>query len=205
MNYTTLAKVKAALGAEEITDDDILQQKIEEASRMLDMTICHAPADFFKSETVTNAVIPGRIDAEGNVLCWPEKSVVNSVTSFAYRFSPLQQYVSVDPAHVTIEADRQVKAYAGAGARGRVSVMITFSGGHGTETWSSAPTPVATIAGLPADIIDAATVLSVRLYKEEKGGLSDAIGVAELGTLQYTKAIPQRVIKIGEVYGRKVV
>lgn len=205
MNYTTLAKVKAALGAEEVADDDILQQKIEEASRMLDMTICHAPADFFKLETVTNAVIPGRIDAEGNVLCWPAKAVVNSVASFSYRFSPLQQYVVVDPTHVVIEAGRQLKAFAGASVRGRVSVMVTFSGGYGTETWSSGQTPVATIAGLPADLVDAATVLSVRLYKEEKGGLSDAIGVAELGTMTYTKAIPQRVIKIGEVYGRKVV
>lgn len=204
MNYTTLAKVKAALGAEEVADDAIIQAKIDEASRMLDMTICHAPADYFKAETITDVVIMGRVDLEGNILCWPEKAVVNSVTSFSYRFSPQESYVVVDPAHVEISADRQVKAYAGATARGRCSVKITFSGGYGTETWGGSPS-TATIAGMPADIVDAVTVLAVRLYKEEKGGLTDAIGVAELGTMTYTKAIPQRVIKIGEKYGRKVV
>lgn len=204
MNYTTLAKVKAALGAAETTDDSLLQVKIEEASRILDATICHAPADFFKAETIAAAVIMGRVDIEGNVLCWPGKAVVTAVTAFSYRFNPVQDWVVVDPAHVAIEAGREVKAYSAANIRGRCQVRLTYTGGYGTETWAGAPS-VATITGLPADLIDAATVLAVRLYKEEKGGLTDAIGVAELGTMTYTKAMPQRVVKIGEVYGRKVV
>ena len=42
-------------------------------------------------------------------------------------------------------------------------------------------------------ITTAATVQAIRLYKEARSGLGDSIGVAELATMVYTKAFPQRV------------
>lgn len=203
MNYTTLAEVKAALGAVGATDDQLLARKIEEASRIWDKTECKAFDDYFKLETVTNETINGIIGRDGVCVCWPKKSIVNSVSAFAYRTDPRNEWTSVDAEAVVIKATRMVSAY-GLGASGPCFVKLTYSGGYGTETWSSGETPVATITGLPRDIIDAVTVLAVRLYKEEKGGLADTIGVAETGERSYTKAMPVRVDKIANAYKRTV-
>ncbi|HPO87439.1 MAG TPA: hypothetical protein PLN86_16475 [Candidatus Hydrogenedentes bacterium] len=205
MNYTTLAKVKAALGAEENTDDTLLASKIDEASRTLDTTLCHAEADYFKAETVTNELVRAIITKDGAIICWPKKVVVTSVTKFEYRLTPRTPWIEVDITNVTISNNRQVTAWDVAGIRSvPVFVRMTYVGGYGTETWAGNPS-VATISGLPADVIDAATVLAVRFYKEEKGGLTDSIGVAELGQLQYTKAIPTRVVEMTKPYKRIIV
>lgn len=200
MNYTTLAKVKAALGAEENTDDSLLQIKITEASRAWDTTICKAEADYFKSETVTNELLKGIITRDGNIVTWANKAIVNSVTKFEYRFSPRTDWIEADLDAVVISNNRQVTAYGIAGLRSvPCFVRLTYSGGYGTES-----TPFVTLTGMPEDVVNAVTVLAVRFYKEEKGGLTDAIGVAELGTLQYTKAIPTRVLEIARPYKRIV-
>lgn len=201
MNYTTLAKVKAVLGALKVTDDTMIQNKITEASRSFDVTVCHAPADYFKLETVTNETIKGIVTKDGAIVCWPKKVIVNSVAKFEYRFSPLLPWVEANPDAVTISNTRQVTAWSVAGSRSvPCFVRITYSGGYGTET-----TPFVTIIGMPEDVVDAVTVLAVRFYKEEKSGLTDAIGVAELGTMQYTKAIPSRVREMADPYKRRQV
>lgn len=200
MNYTTLAKVKLALGAAETTDDTRLAQIIDEVSRTIDTTICKAEADYFKAETVTAEVVNGIITKDGAIVCWPKKVIVNSVSSFEYRLSPRTPWIEVDTTAVTISNRRQVTAWGVAGIRSvPVFVRLTYAGGYGTESGSPA-----TITGMPAEVVDAATVLSVRFYKEEKSGLGDTIGVAELGTLQYTKAIPVRVDAMLNPYKRIV-
>ncbi len=205
MNYTTLAKVKAVLGAEETTDDTLLAAKIDEASRMLDTTLCHAEADYFKAETVTDEMVRAIITKDGAIICWPKKVVVTSVTKFEYRLTPRTPWINVDVENVTISNHRQVTAWDVAGIRSvPVFVRVTYVGGYGTESTAGSP-PVTTLSGMPADVVDAATVMAVRLYKEEKGGLTDAIGVAELGQMQYTKALPSRVIEIMKPYKRVVV
>lgn len=201
MNYTTLAKVKAAFGAEETTDDDMLKAKITEASRAWDTTLCKAEADYFKLETVTNEVLKGLITKDGDIVTWAKKVIVNSVTKFEYRFSPRTDWVTADLSAVVINNHRQVTAYGIAGLRSVPCwVRLTYSGGYGTEA-----TPYVSLTGMPEDVINAVTVLAVRFYKEEKSGLTDAIGVAELGTLQYTKAIPERVFEMARPYRRLVV
>lgn len=204
MNYTTLAWVKSVLGAEEATDDDLLAQKISEASRMIDTTLCHAPKDYFMQEDVENENVRGIISTEGIIYCWPKKAIVNSVLLFEYRLNPAQDWQLVDARNVEVVNDRQVKAWNIGNKSVGCRVRISYNGGYGTETWSTDDPPVATIEGLPEEIVEAATLLTVRLYKEEKSGLTDSIGVAELGTLQYTKAFPTRARELVAPYSRKI-
>jgi hypothetical protein len=60
------------------------------------------------------------------------------------------------------------------------------------------------VEDLPADLIELATLLAARFYKEAETGLNDAIGVAELGTLIYTKAWPIRFVAMLEPFIRRV-
>lgn len=197
MNYTTLAKVRAALGAGTVTDDALLQVKITEASRAIDR-LCGAPDNYFMAETVAGERCNGLITSAAVIICLLQKAVVASVTSFAYRFSPLEEWKDVDVDAVVVTNGRQVSAYGQVTPYGKCFVRVSYLGGYGTETG----TTVFTITGLPEDIINAATVLAVRFYKEEKSGLTDAIGVAELGMMQYTKAIPVRVVEMMKPYKR---
>jgi len=70
-----------------------------------------------------------------------------------------------------------------------VQVKISFTGGFNP---------------LPDDLVNAATLLTIRFYKEVKTGLSDSIGIAELGMLQYTKAFPERLAAMLKPYRRIV-
>lgn len=195
MNYTTLVKVRAALGAETVTDDALLVVKITEASRAIDR-LCSAPDNYFLREDLAAQLLGGIAARNGVVICFPPKSVINSVASFEYRFTPRESWQSVETEYLSIHP-QQVSAYAEEAKTGKCQIRISYNGGYGTESGSPA-----VITGLPEDIINAATVLTVRFYREEKSGLTDAIGVAELGTMQYTKAMPARVIEMMKPYKR---
>ncbi|MCX6057744.1 MAG: hypothetical protein NTW69_06305 [Chloroflexi bacterium] len=196
MNYTTLAKVRAALGAETVTDDTLLQVKITEASRAIDR-LCSAPDNYFMAESVTGELCNGLIAADGVIIAFLKKAIVNSVSSFEYRKSPKDAWIKVDADALVILNKHQVAIYGEAVHQGKCFTRVSYNGGYGTE----AGTP-SVITGLSEDIINAATVLTVRFYKEEKTGLTDAIGVAELGTMQYTKAMPTRVVEMMNPYKR---
>lgn len=188
MEYTTLDAVKAVLDAQEATDDDELGDAIDAASRTIDR-YCTGVDDpesdnYFELSTVTDEVIQGQVDALGRIVCWPRKPKVASVSAFAYRASPLDSWVTVDSAYLEIKSGA-VLAWLSLQKRRELQVKLTYSGG-----FAVVPT------GLPADLRKAATTMAVRLYKEDKTGLSDAIGVAELTGGQgflYTKAMPVRV------------
>jgi hypothetical protein len=45
-------------------------------------------------------------------------------------------------------------------------------------------------------------VLAARFYKEAQGGLTDSVGVAELGMIMYTKALPVRFTEMLTKYLR---
>lgn len=196
MNYTTLAKVRVALTAESLADDAVIAVKITEASRAIDR-LCAAPDNYFMAEIVTGELCNGLVAPDSVICCWPKKVIVNSVSSFEYRLSPKEPWQAVDAEATQISNQRQVSAWGEAVARGRCQIRITYNGGYGSESGSPS-----TITGLPEDVINAATVLAVRFYKEEKTGLSDAIGVADLGTMQYTKAMPVRVVEMLKSYKR---
>jgi hypothetical protein len=189
-DYATLSSVKAALGSSETTDDSLLAALITQASRVIDRH-CAGFADsdnYFVRITVTDEVSPALVSADGKLYCWPRKPKVESVSALAYRFDPREAWQSVAAAYAvvdgyTVSADVSER-------RGKAQVKISYIGGFNT---------------LPDDLVNAAVLLAVRFYKEIKSGLTDSIGVAELGTLQYTKALPARVVEMMRPYKRMVV
>jgi hypothetical protein len=193
MDYTTTALVKTAMGTSASTDDTQIAKLVTAASRAIDRHLAGAirSDDYLKSETVSSELGRGIVDSNGVIHYWAHKPVITAVTLFSYAYDPVQALVSVDTTRIRTEGS-QVMAYAYA-SRGRPFVTISYTGGLAT-----------TQAGLPEDVIEAATILGVRYYKEAKSGLSDSIGVAELGMLIYTKTWPIRVLDMLAPYARRI-
>ena len=191
MNYTTLTRVKTALGAEATTSDPHLESIIASASRLIDRH-CSGKVgldDYLALSTVADEQGQARASGDGSILYPVRKVLVQSVSSFAFRPTPLTDWQSINPQHITFDG-YMVKAWGeNRRAPGNVFVKISYAGGLAGTT-----------ADLPADILDAADILAVRLFKEIKSGLGDTIGVAELGTMQYTKALRARVVEMVKPY-----
>lgn len=185
-DYTTLAAVKRALGSAENADDVLLAELITQASRTIDR-YCGGSDNYFIRETLSNVIVRGYISADGILWCWPPKPIVESVSYLAYRYSAHENWRELDPAKA--EVFKASVSWHGVDGHGRTQVNLSFTGGF---------------SSLPDDLINAATLLSVRFYKEIKSGLTDSIGVAELGMLQYTKALPERVQVMLKPYKRIV-
>lgn len=190
-DYTSLSAVKLALGGIETTDDALLAALITQASRAIDRFCAGVVGsdNYFARETLTDEPLPGVVSADGKLYCWPRKPVVESVNALAYRFNPRETWVSLAAEYA--EMDGYTVSIWGVPSRGRgmARVKISFTGGFDP---------------LPDDLVNAAVLLTVRFYKEIKSGLTDSIGVAELGTLQYTKALPARVVEMLRPYKRMV-
>jgi hypothetical protein len=196
VDYTTSANVKQALGADTTGDDALVARLITEASRTIDRHCAGGRLDsddYLKLEAVTDELVSGQVDNHGSILCRPFKPLVTAVTAVFYRTSPMMEWKSVAVTNVTIDGHR-VTVWAGVIGRGKVEVKISYTGGL-----------AATVSALPGDITNAADLLSVRFYREIKSNLSDSIGVAELGTLQYTKAMPVRLIEMLKPYKRALI
>jgi hypothetical protein len=193
MDYTDLAKVKSYMDSQESANAAaILPQFISAASRDLDKLCTSQPnvSDYFLQEDVVDEVLTnGVIDWMGRLTVFPHKPIVNSVVSLSYRFQLRDSYVVADTTLISVEQEMVVfegqlpyseKCY----------VKISYNGGLGLTT-----------ADLPLDLQDIAAVQAVRLFKEARSQLGDSIGVAELGTMVYTKAFPIRVIDTLQVGG----
>jgi hypothetical protein len=187
-DYTTITAVKRALGSNENTDDVLLAELITQASRTIDCYCAGSVGcdNYFVYETLSNMLLSGNI-GNGSLYCRPLKPVIKSISALAYRISVRDNWKELDPAYVIIKG--YTVRWEGVDGRGDVQVKISFTGGFNP---------------LPDDLVNAATLLSVRFYKEVKSGLTDSIGVAELGTLQYTKALPERVQIMLRPYKRVV-
>lgn len=177
--------MKRALGSVENADDVLLMELITQASRTIDR-FCAGADNYFVKETLSNVILRGYI-SEGVLRCWPPKPVIESVSYLAYRSSAGENWHELDPTKT--EIFKSFVSWNGVYGQGKVQVNLSFTGGF---------TP------LPDDLVNAATLLSVRFYKEIKSGLTDSIGVAELGMLQYTKALPERVQVMLKPYRRIV-
>jgi len=188
-DYASLSAIKAALGSSETTDDSLLAALITQASRAIDRHCAGFTDsdDYFVRATVTDEVLPALVSADGVLFCWPRKPKVESVSALAYRFDPREAWQSLNAAYVIV--DGYTVSVGVSERRGKAQVKISYIGGFNP---------------LPDDLVNAAVLLAVRLYKEIKSGLTDSIGVAELGTLQYTKALPARVIEMLRPYKRMV-
>jgi len=187
-DYTTLAVVKRTLGSAESADDVLLAELITQASRAIDRFCAGVNSDnYFAREMLSDVITRGRITSDGVLFCWPPKPVIESVSALAYRFSARENWIALDVAGVVING-YSVSGW-GVNGSGNVQVKISFTGGFNP---------------LPDDLVNAATLLTVRFYKEVKTGLSDSIGIAELGMLQYTKAFPERLAAMLKPYRRIV-
>lgn len=198
MDYTDVERVKAEMQSNKSTQDALLGTLITTASRAIDRKCTGVSdpdaVDYFKSESKSGEQLNGIISNFGNILAYPHKPYISAVTSFEYRTRPFDPWEAVDISRIQIDGKR-VEAYPLTVKRvsTRCSVRISYTGGLAEETFD-----------LPADLVEAATVLTIRYYKEAETGLSDAIGVAELATMVYTKAIPVRVLDMLQPYIRTV-
>jgi hypothetical protein len=195
MDYTTVAQVKAALGTTEVADDAILATTITAASRAIDKHCTgavQAADNYFELGNVANEQIWGVVDQNGALVCWPRKPIITAISALSYRASPREDWTAVNLSWLNIDGG-QVAAWLGLADRSPRWVKISYTGGLADSA-----------ASLPADLIEAATVLTIRFYRESKSGLTDTIGVAELGMLIYTKALPIRVVEMLRPYKRVV-
>jgi hypothetical protein len=193
MDYTDLTRVKQAMDSQESTADAVLSDYITRASRLIDRLVVGIPGvnDYFKQETITGELLHnGVIDYAGRLTVYPHKPIISTVSALSYRYALSHAYTAADIASVVAEMESVL--YEGCLSYSeRIYVLISYTGGFST-----------TVAGLPADVIELGTLMAVRLYKEARSGLGDSIGVAELGTLTYTKALPSRAREIIALYAR---
>lgn len=215
MDYTSLQRIIDDLdnkvnGANSLRE---LAQDLTDSSRAMDrlMTGVGDPTstDYLKLEAKTETLF-GRYTRQGSIVVYPRKPVVTAVTSMQYRLNPLNPWYTLNLTGLVIDGIR-VECYdanMGAsavwgypGPRGyfgmnginprEVQVLISYTGGFATSG-----------SDLMEDIQEVASLLTIRHYREVKAGLGDAIGVAELGQLIYTKADPLKVVKRLEPYHR---
>jgi hypothetical protein len=188
MDYTTLTEVKTAMDAQDAAAAGaILPDFITKASRYLDVLCTSQPglSDYFTQETITDEVLTnGRIDFAGRLWVYPHKPTIKNVASLQYRYSMAESYKDADLTRIALFPETIL--YEGGlppAIDEMIYVKVSYTGGYATTT-----------AGLPRDFVHLATIMTVRLFKEVRSGLGDSIGVAELGTMIYTKAFPQQVI-----------
>lgn len=193
MDYTTVSLVKREVRAVDTDDDDLFARFVTAASREADSYCARSQkaVDYFKLETVTGEEIQGKVANDGSIRCWPRKSLINSVTSFQYRARPTQSWYTLDVSNISIVGGMVVGFTYLTRRPTPMFVKISYSGGHG-----------ALYSDLPANFVENVTVLAARFYKEAEGGLTDSVGIAELGTLTFTKAMPQRVVAGFQNYRR---
>lgn len=186
MDYTTLEKVKASMDSQESVQDLILADFITRASRYIDR-LCTSEVDvvdYFKAETITDEILTnGVINSWGDLAVFPHKPITSSVSAFAYRMSLKAPWITGNTSWISCQ--KSIVVYEGQlDYTDRIYVKLTYTGGLGAD-----------VASLPADLVDLATLMTIRLYKEARSGLGDTIGVAELGTMVYTKAFPTRFLQ----------
>lgn len=197
MDYTSAARVKSALKVTGTGDDTLLATLVTAASRAIDRKCAGAKAadatDYFALETVTAETLRALVDGEEVLHCWPHKPVITAVSSLSYRQTPLEDWTSVDAERIMMDGG-QVMAWPTETLQpGRYYVQISYTGGYAD-----------TVDNLPADLVEAATVLAARYYREAEGGLTDAMGIVEIGQLVYTKALPARVADMLKPFKRKI-
>lgn len=197
MDYTTLARVKAELRTAQATDDGLLSSFITAASRAVDRKCTGAvdAVDYFKLETVSD-VLSGQVDYMGfSILCYPHKPIITACTSFAFQANITTELVTIETSRIECDGP-QLKAYPrslSVDFPSRVRCTATYTGGL-----------AASGSALPDDLQEVVSLLAIRFYREAESGLNDAIGVAELSQLIYTKAWPTRVTEQIQPFMRRV-
>lgn len=198
MNYTDLATVKNEIlsGGNAVVSsqyDVLIERLISAASRDIDEYCAGAkmPAslNYFEMADVVDELTYGLSDVERGMVFWPHKPTVLSVSAVATRFSPRDAWLDRDVSLIELNGG---SVYLWDSAPGeRFQVKVSYNGGWGTS-----------VADLPANLVEVATVLAARYFKEASTGLSDSIGTVELGIVSYTKTMPARVKAIMDKWQR---
>lgn len=193
MDYTTVDRVKSYMDSKEqvIGIDLLLAFFVTVASRQIDKlcTSQNNAIDYFKKEDVVDELLINAYVSNGILIVYPHKSIVNSVVELSYRIDMRSGWTIADLSIAYADHD-SIRFYGNVPFAEPVFVKVSYNGGLATTT-----------AGLPQDLQDLAALEAVRLYKEARSGLGDSIGVAELGTLQYTKAFPTRLLQSLNTFG----
>jgi hypothetical protein len=199
-DYTTVARVKQEMHiiSGSSADDALLALLVTAASRAWDRQTTGVPdaVNYFMTEAVTDEVLEGQIDYQGkSIICYPHKPIVDSVQSFSYQMNIIETSYSVAVARIDPRGPRVTAFPDGMPIDfpSKCRVTISYTGGLATSG-----------SGLPEDMQEAVAILAARFYREAEGGLADQMGVAELGTMAYTKAWPVRVSETLKLYRRYV-
>jgi hypothetical protein len=186
MDYTTTAIVKSDAHIAEATDDTLLARKVVDASRAIDRLVTGRVdvSNYFLLETIALETLTGTrnplVDSDNHLILWPHKPVITAVTAVNYRYTPMESYQAVDPTTIQISNGMAVECW-GTFARARIMAQVSYSGGL-----------AAAVANLPNDLVELATLLTIRMYKESQSGMSDVVGLNDFGVAQYVKALPVR-------------
>ncbi len=178
------------MGGQETVQDPLLLKFAGIASRDVDHICAQTDdpecANYFELADVANEVLTnGVVDNFGHLVCYPHKSTVRSVSALSYSVE-LQGAPIPVMANQIIVKPRSVEVWGDfSSMRGRpILITISYNGGM-----------AAALDDLDPLLVDAATVLAIRKYKEERSGMSDVVGVVELGTVTYTQGIPASVVR----------
>jgi hypothetical protein len=215
VDYTTTARVKLEARINESKDDSLIDALVTAASRAIDRYCTgeqsSASDGYFGQSTLTDELVTGWITNRGDLQFTLHKPNITNVAALAYKINFMDSaFTSIPANQIQVDGSPFVTAYGiSAGAQftnvggnfglwrspdsRSVFGKVTYTGGYATDPNS-----------LPRDLIEAATVLTIRYYREAETGMSDAIGVAELGVLSYTLAIPTRVQAMLLPYMRSV-
>ncbi len=200
MNYTDPTTIRNAMGGTDDAADNILNRFAGIASRLIDHMVCQTDdpgcIDYFLQEAVANEILlHGQINNNGHLICWPHKYGISSVSAFSYRSDPRESWIPADTLDEVIVRGKVVEFWLDLSyLRGKpVMVQISYTGGMGTS-----------LDSLDQTILDVATIIAIRKFKEERSGMGDVVGVVELGTIQYAKGLPASVVNDLQPYIRNV-
>jgi hypothetical protein len=208
VDYTTLARTKSELhsASGNTTDDALLSSLITAASRAIDrlLTGTSEPGstDYLTQATISNEFTRGALNNQGILAVYPHKVQINSISAMNYRAAPQDAWTPV-PSNAIVILGPRVEAWISTTLQLTTRIKFTIPGrlfAQTSYTGGLANTP----AGLPDDIQEVATMLTIRYYREAETGLQDSIGVAELAQLIYTKAWPVRALSLLQPYKRRV-
>jgi uncharacterized phiE125 gp8 family phage protein len=197
MDYTSATRVKSALKITGTGEDTLLATLVTAASRAIDRKSTGAQAtdaaDYFTLETVSGETLRAFVGHDAVIRVWPHKAVITAVSSLSYRQTPLEDWTSVDTDRIMMDGGQVMAWPTETLLPGTYYVQLSYTGGYADD-----------VENLPADLVEAATVLAARYYRENETGLTDAVGIAEIGQMVYTKAMPARVLDMLRPFERPV-
>ncbi len=196
MDYTTIQEVTQEGRIKEVdgsgaptnaAENALLRRLITRASRRIDHHCTGRSSldadNYFLAETKTQERIVGWLNSYGDLTFYLHKPYITAVTAISYTLDLGAAYndlTAADLARCWIDGSPLITIRMGIVTRPqKVYGKITYAGGL-----------AATVADLPDDIRGAASMLTLRLYRMGETGMSDEVGVTDLGTIIYTTALP---------------